>query len=124
MGGVQSQPMGRKVSRMALAGVQSQPSGRRVSRFSLGTSLGADDDVGQASDLTVPTIDDGTRQFQRDILASTRAIQAHERERIRKEEIRGWVQIAATLSIPLAAAIWRAIGIGRRKRAEAASSAP
>lgn len=32
-----------------------------------------------------------------------------------REKLQRWIQIAATLSIPLAAAVWKALGIGRKK---------
>jgi transketolase N-terminal domain/subunit len=32
-----------------------------------------------------------------------------------REKLQRWIQIAATLSIPLAAAIWKALGVGRKK---------
>ena len=101
LGGIQSQPPGGRVYRGALAGVQSQPPGGRVSRNALG-SLG--DDTPE------------TRAFQEALLTETRRIQEHERDRLHKEELRGYLQIAATLSIPLAAAIWRALGIGKGKK--------
>lgn len=81
----------------------------------LGT-LGADAPTGHT--LAVPTIsenDPATTTFRTQLLASNQALLDAERERTHKEQVRGFLQIAATLSIPLAAAIWRALGIGRRR---------
>lgn len=100
LSGIQSQPAGGRVARGALSGLQSQPAGGRVFRGSLG-SLGDD------------TLE--TRNFQQELLQQTKAIQEHELARIRKEEIRGYLQIAATLSIPVMAAVWKMLGIGKKK---------
>jgi hypothetical protein len=55
--------------------------------------------------LSNPTITDPTLQWQANVLSQLQAGVAT----MQKAELQKWLQIAATLSIPLAAAIWRAI---------------
>lgn len=93
-----------------LGSVQSRPPGRPVHRSqrSLGRlgSLGDD-----GSTLSNPTVVDPTIQWQDDVLTQLKAgVATHQ-----KAELQKWLQIAATLSIPLAAAVWRMIfkkGVG------------
>lgn len=94
----------------ALGSIQSQPPGPRVYRkmFELG-SLGAAADGDNT--LSQPTITDPTAQWQGDVLTQLQAGVAT----LQKAELQKWLQIAATLSIPLAAAVWRMIfkkGVG------------
>jgi hypothetical protein len=66
-------------------------------------SLG--DDSGGDNTLSQPTITDRTFQWQANVLAQLQAgVTA-----MKHAELQKWLQIAATLSIPLAAAIWRAV---------------
>lgn len=90
--------------------------GPRWYRSMQGVSLGLDDAPGHT--LSVPTLGEpeATTKFRSDVLASNQALLEAERERTRKEEIRGYLQIGATLMIPVAAAIWKAIGVGRKKK--------
>jgi hypothetical protein len=75
-------------------------------------SLGAD--ATDPSTLSTPTLANptivdpviaATQKWQQDVLA---AVQSGALT-LKTEELQRWLQIAATLSIPLAAAIWRAI---------------
>lgn len=88
----------------AMNGVQSQPPGRWLPRSapSLG-SLGDDADTG--STLSTPTIADPTFQWQANVLTQLQAGVTT----LKHAELQKWLQIAATLAIPLSAAIWRAI---------------
>lgn len=109
----------RKRNRRGLSGIQSQPPGGRVLVSALSGDAGAPrwyrqmqgcsllgDDEPTASSLLEPTLAD---PFQRQMLAATTGIRAIEAERLRAERIRGALQIVATLSIPLAAAVWRLV---------------
>lgn len=112
LGGVSSQPPGPRIGRrapIALSGVSSQPPGLPLARralVSLG-SLGADD-----ASITTPTlVDPETRayrqrmeKYQQDLIAGQQA-----------DKMQKWVAIGATISIPVFAAIWRLIGVGRRR---------
>jgi hypothetical protein len=105
MSGV-TQATGLPVARIALAGTP-----RAVARMGVrinGTSLGAD----ETTSIAQPTlVDPETKRWQADMLTSQKAILARsEGDRFQK-----WVQIAATVMIPVSAAIWRAIGVGRRR---------
>lgn len=88
----------------AMEGLSSQPPGRKVSRSMpvLG-SLGADPSSGTT--LSTPTLVDPFLQWQADVLAQLRAGV----DTLRTAEVQKWLQIAATLSIPLAAAVWRMV---------------
>lgn len=94
----------------AMEGVSTQfptPLARRPRR-SLG-SLG--DDPNGGTTLDKPTITDPTFQWQADVLAQLRAGVAT----MRTAELQKWLQIVATLSIPLAAAVWRMIAGSLRR---------
>lgn len=113
LGGVSSQPPGRPVSGRALvslSGVSSQPPGLPVANRALAAlgSLGADDAA-----ITTPTlVDPETRDYRRRMEKYQQDLIAGQRG----DHIQKWVQIAATVSIPVFAAIWRLIGVGRRRR--------
>ena len=87
-----------------MGSVVSQPMGMRVSRRvqTLG-SLG--DEAASPTTLSTPTISDPTAQWQDDVLsrldAGVKTLQVAEMQK--------WLQIVATLSIPLAAAVWKMI---------------
>jgi hypothetical protein len=71
-------------------------------------SLG--DDPIPATTLDTPTVTDPTQQWQDQVLSQLQSGVAV----LKAGELQKWLQIAATLSIPLAAAVWRAI-LGRRR---------
>lgn len=78
-----------------------------------GTSLGDDT-------ISEPTLTDAqfTREFQqRMLVAQDRLVEIGARW-VRREELQRWLQIAATLSIPLAAVVWRAIFRASRPRSK------
>ena len=113
MGSVASRPMGTRVPRgfgavpapIAKAAVARA---KRVQRRQFG-SLG-DDTASQPGDLMTgtlqtPTVTDPTVAFQTEVLKQLQAGVAT----MKTAELQKWLQIAATLSIPLAAAIWRVI---------------
>jgi hypothetical protein len=91
-----------------MEGVQSRPQGQRIGRNVFGYrdlgSLGQDD--GAPTSLTQPTINDpyvqATLEWQAKMLKALS-------EGAKTLELQRWMQIAATLSIPLAAAAWRVI---------------
>ena len=90
--------------------------GPRWYRAMQGTTLGADDEP--VNTLSTPTLSEpeATTQFRSQLLESNRQIIEAERERTRKEELRGYLQIGATLMIPVAAAIWKKLGIGKKNK--------
>jgi hypothetical protein len=87
----------------AMGGVSSQLPSRRVVKSIMLGSLG--DDPSDPTALSTPTITDPTLQWQANVLGQLQAGVAT----LRVAELQKWLQIAATLSIPLAAAIWRVI---------------
>lgn len=109
MNGVSSQPPGMPVARNALGGVSSQPPGRRISIYALQPFGDVTTDPAM---VTTPTLTDP--QWAKDLVASQREMTAWQAKWVTEDKFRRYIQIAATLSIPLAAAIWRAIGLGRR----------
>jgi hypothetical protein len=70
-----------------------------------GTSLG-DDTLGAMS----------TEQFQAQSLANQRELIDAHKHWAEGDKLQKWIAIGATLAIPLSAAIWRALGVGRRRR--------
>lgn len=90
----------------AMGSVASQPPRGRLPRRkrSLG-SLGGDEGTG-GNTLSTPTLTDpATVQWQNDVIGQLRAGVLT----MQTAELQKWLQIAATLSIPLAAAVWRMI---------------
>jgi len=113
LSGVQSQPAGGRVFRSAISGLGADH-GPAWYRQMQGCSLG-DDASSSATSLTErPTVDDAV--FRTEALSTLQAMRAQDADRIHKEEVRGYLQLAATLSIPLAAFLWRRI-LGRGKAA-------
>ena len=95
MSGVQSRPPRAKIANVALGSLGDDPSSTALEQPSL------------ANPTVVDPVDEQTRQWQAAVLNQINSgANALERQR--------WFQIAATLSIPLAAAVWRAI-LGRRR---------
>ena len=98
----------------AMGGIQSRPTGRRVSSGALATlgSLGSlGDDTLSTPTVGADQITKATVEWQHKVLdALNRGSDTLTLQR--------WLQIAATLSIPLAAAAWKAIwpSLGRRFR--------
>lgn len=89
----------------AIGSYTSQPPGRRLARSRSLGSLGDDAPAGPTT-LSTPTLTDpATVQWQNDVLAQLRV----GAEAMRIGETQKWLQIAATLSIPLAAAVWKMI---------------
>lgn len=112
-----------RVSRgVALGSSQSRPSKFvRVARGfgSLGDATDAEPptSLAQPTITTNPTIVDPTVQWQADMLAQTKLMVASQQDYAAREVQQKWIQIGATLLIPLSAAVWRAIGrllAGRR----------
>ncbi len=103
LSGVSSQQPGRPVSMLALSGVSSQPPGRPVR--SLG-SLG-DDTLDAANE---------EKAWRAEMLANSRALVIAQQHWADGDRFQKWVAIGATLAIPLSAALWRALGVGRRRR--------
>jgi hypothetical protein len=90
--------------------------GPRWYRQLAGTTLGADEAPGHTLAGSTLSEPEATRKFREDLLTGNRALLEQERERARKEDLRGYLQIGATLMIPVAAAIWRSIGVGKKKK--------
>lgn len=74
-----------------------------------GCSLGDDAPTTGAATLT-----DGTATWQQAMLSTSQRIAAAQEEFTKRESLQRWIQIGATLAIPLSAAIWRAIFRGSR----------
>jgi len=87
----------------AMGGVSTQLPGKRVTTAVYLGSLG--DSAGGDTTLSEPTVTDRNVQWQGEVLAQLRAGVAT----MQRAELQKWLQIGATLSIPLAAAVWRAI---------------
>lgn len=121
LSGVQSQPTGARVFNNALSGLQeySLPATGSVKRRQAmgalppgqggpprwytamqGQTLG-DDDA-----LSEPTLTDPIK-LQQETLSTLQLMRSQEARRIEDERMRGYFQLAATLSIPLAAFIWK-----------------
>lgn len=120
LAGVSSQPPGRPVilrsgASLPLGGVSSQPPGLPVATRSLSGlgSLGADE-----SSITAPTLIDPaeTRAYRQRMEKYQQDLIAAQRHWAEGDKFQKWVQIGATVSIPVFAAIWRLIGVGRKRR--------
>lgn len=106
LSGVSSQPPGKRIQlSVPLSGVSSQPPGLPVARRAF-MSLGS-----LADDATPTVVDPETRayrqrmeKYQQDLIAGQQA-----------DKMQKWIAIGATISIPVFAAIWRLIGVGRRR---------
>lgn len=110
----------------SLHGISSQPPGQRIAASALGgifarTTVPPGSPVpvpypsihrGIFGDDTAPAVTDP--QWAQDLIATERAHTAWQQDWMKLESRQRWIQIIATVSIPLAAAIWRALGIGRR----------
>lgn len=53
-------------------------------------------------------------QWRAEMLAGQQALVAAQKHWADGDKMQKWIQIGVTASIPLAAAVWRALGIGRR----------
>lgn len=114
LGGVSSQPPGPRVANRALvsmAGVSSQPPGLPVARMALAPLNGVA--LGEDTTLAKPTIEDPA--YRTEMLTLQRELVAAQKHWAEGDKTQKWIQIAATIMIPVTAAIWRAIGVGRRR---------
>jgi hypothetical protein len=87
----------------AMEGVSTRFATPPVPRALLGLGSLGDEPVAPTT-LSQPTL-----QWQEDVLAQLRTGVATLQHGERTAELQKWLQIAATLSIPLAAAVWRMI---------------
>ncbi len=124
LGSVQSAPLVNYRSRRALGSIQSNPIlHRRVPRYlqvmraPLGT-LG-DDTLGAtvapanpATAASAPALMLTDPQFQQ-MIDTMSSVRDWQKQWVQKDELQRWIQIAATVSIPVLAGIWRAIGFKR-----------
>lgn len=69
-----------------------------------GTTLG-DDTIGGMTDA----------QWKAEMLEGQHRLLDAQKHWADGDRFQKWIQIGATLAIPLAAAVWRALGVGRRK---------
>lgn len=90
---------------VAMGGVSGRPPGPRVAGRAPAALGSLGNDTGGTTTLSDPTIADPSVQWQADVLAQLRAGVAT----LQKAELQKWLQILATVSIPLSAAIWRMI---------------
>src|SRR5262249_55674238 len=100
----------------AMGSIVSQPPGQRVRampRLSRPNTLGSlGDDAPAPTTLSQPTVaDPATLQWQANVLARLDAGVAT----LQKAELQKWLQIVATVAIPLSAALWKAIFRGGAK---------
>lgn len=95
LSGIQSQPPRSRVHGRsgALGGIQSQPPRSRVHMRN--SALGDDTS--------------GTTEWQDNMLATMQDMRDWQKQWVQKDEMQRWIQIGATLCIPLAAAVWRHI---------------
>lgn len=88
----------------SMGSIVSQPMAPPVSRFAVQLgSLG--DDAAPGTTLSSPTLTDPTEVWQNNVLTQLSAGV----KTLQMAEMQKWLQIAATLSIPLAAAVWKMI---------------
>lgn len=87
----------------AMGGVSTRFPARVATRRPALGSLG--DDAPATNTLAQPTLSDPTFQWQGQVLAQLKAGV----DTMKKAELQKWLQIIATVSIPLSAAIWRLI---------------
>lgn len=102
MSGLSSRPFGPNVSYHALGAI-SPPAWYQAM---YGCSLGDDQ---SASDAGPQSLTDGQAQWQKAMLDTTKQIADAQWAFAEKDRWIRYVQVAATLSIPLAAAIWKAV---------------
>lgn len=106
----------------AMSGIQSRPPRSRLARNVFATSLGSlGDDPPSTSTLSTPTVTDAFQQATLDWQAAILAKLQAGADTLKTEEMQRWLQIAATLAIPLTAAIWRAIWPSLDKRLRGSS---
>lgn len=91
----------------ALSGVSTSFPAYRRSRVPYGALGSLGDDTTGATSIAVPTLgpDSATAQWQANVLGQLQAGVAT----LQKAELQKWLQIIATVSIPLSAAIWKMI---------------
>lgn len=92
-----------------MSGVTSQPPRGRVARNALGlhgTSLGDDTLSAAASEA----------QWKADMLGGQQQLIAAQKQWAEGDKLQKWIQIGVTASIPVFGAIWRMLGIGRRRK--------
>lgn len=100
----------------AMGGVSSQPPGAPVLLAARRSNqLGSLGDDQPGSTLSSPTLTDPTLQWQRNVLSQLQAGV----DTLKKAELQKWLQIAATVMIPVSAAIWKAIFKGGRSVSDA-----
>lgn len=116
--------------RKSLSGVTSQPPGRPVSRSAFGAYVPPNLVPGrkmvpswyQAMQGTLGSLGDDTiaaaatdAQWKADMLAGQRQLIEAQKKWAQGDELQKWIQIGVTAAIPVFAALWRVLGIGRRK---------
>lgn len=119
LAGVVSRPPGRPVSARALgglpAGITMQPRHQTIySRGQVPSWYAAMQGV-SGSSLGDDTLD-ATTAYQQESLKLQRDLLTAHRNWADGDKMQKWIAIGATLAIPLSAAIWRALGVGRRKK--------
>jgi hypothetical protein len=91
----------------AIGGISSQPRGRRLARGTAYTLGSLGDDAPAPDTLSNPTIPDPTAnaEWQAKVITQLEAGV----KTMQTAELQKWLQIVATVSIPLAGAIWSLI---------------
>lgn len=117
--------------RKGLSGLASRAPGRMVSTTALGAYVAPNlvpgrrmvpDWYQQKMGSALGSLGDDTldaaasdAQWKADMLAGQRDLIAAQKVWAKGDETQKWIQIGVTAAIPLFAALWRALGIGRRK---------
>lgn len=110
LSGVQSRAYGSRVARRSLDGIQSRQYGSRIGRGALGGLFDSIDPpfppVFQG-DQPADDMDEGV--WRKNMLASQENQTLWMASWVRRDAFQRWLQLAATLSIPLAALVWKAL---------------
>ncbi len=115
--------------RRSLSGLASRAPGRPVSTSALGAYVPPNlvpgrkmvpswyqqmNGLGSLGDDTIGAVSTDA-QWKADMLAGQRELIAAQKKWAQGDEFQKWIQIGVTAAIPVFAAVWRALGIGRRK---------
>lgn len=123
LGGLSSRPYGPPTSMIALSGISGTGRTTRNIMYSgpmtvNGPQLQGPPDwyramngagLGDDTPASTPVLTDGMTEWQKSMLSETQAMVDAQIEFTKNESFQRWIQIAATLAIPLSAAVWRMI---------------
>ena len=90
---------------------------RQLARALRGTSLGDDTLDAMSHPPPLPVTDELDDQgFKKQVLANQRELIEAHKHWSDGDKQQKWIAIAVTASIPVFSAIWRALGVGRRRK--------